>query len=178
MQPEWTPIALGTVAALLVAYVVFAGIAPMLRRRSATADARARMSSAIAQGSDAKRPNVERARAFVAAAKTALEDLRRPRLAARYAEWAHRLAPADEDIVALCVSSLTAARRYHALERLLWASLAEAQDARTSPALLALEALYEKHLARPERARALRALAASAPSTKPTEVKETPRADA
>jgi hypothetical protein len=170
VQPEWTPIALGIVAALLVAYVVFAGIAPMLRRRSATADARARMSSAIAQGSDAKRSSAERARSFTAAAKTALEDLRRPRLAARYAEWAHRLAPDDEEIVALCVSALTAARRYHALERLLWSSLAEARDVRTSPALLALEKLYEKHLARPERARALRALAAS--------VTASPRADA
>lgn len=173
MQPEWTPIALGVVAALLVAYVVFAGVAPMLRRRSATAEARARMSGAIAKGSDTKRNEVERAQAFVTAAKTALEELRRPRLAARYAEWAHRLVPGDDEIVALCVASLTAARRYHALERLLWTSLAQAKEPRSSPALRALEALYEKQLARPERARALRALAETR-----VEVKESPRADA
>lgn len=179
MQPEWTPIALGVVAALLVAYVAFAGISPMLRRRSATAHARARMSSAIAQGSDAKRSSADRARAFVAAARTALEDLHRPRLAARYAEWAHRLAPGDEDIVALCVSALTASKRYHALERLLWSSLAEAKDVRTSPALLALETLYEKNLARPERARALRALSRTITSATPAvEITASPRADA
>jgi hypothetical protein len=161
MAPDWTPVALGVVAALLVAYVVFAGVAPLLRRRRESAPARARMSRAIAEGSDAARSSSERARAFRAAAKTALEDLRRPRLAARYAEWAHRLDPADPDVIALAVLALTASRRYHALERLLWASLAAASDARTSPALAALETLYEKHLARADRAKALRALAAS-----------------
>ncbi len=166
MEPEWTPIALGVAAALLVAWVVFAGIAPMLRRRRDTAPARARMSRAIAEGSDARRSAEERARAFTAAAKTALEDLRRPRLAARYAEWAHRLAPSDPAIIGLTVTSLTASRRYHALERLLWTSLAAAGDgARTSPALRALETLYEKHLARPDRARALRQLASSEPTS-------------
>lgn len=162
MQPEWTPIALGVVAALLVAYVVYMGIAPTLRHRRATAGARTRMSKSIADGSDEKRSTQDRARAFTTAAKTALEDLRRPRLAARYAEWAHRLAPADDEIIALTVASLTASRRFHALERLLWASLAAASDARSSPALTALETLYEKQLARPDRARALRALSAGA----------------
>src|SRR4249920_1099606 len=143
MQPEWTPIALSVVGALLVAYVVFAGVAPMLRRRRATAGARATMSKSIAEGSDTKRSSSERARAFTTAAKTALEDLRRPRLAARYAEWAHRLSPSDPEIIALTIASLTASRRYHALERLLWTSLAAANDARTSPALVALESLYD-----------------------------------
>jgi hypothetical protein len=166
MQPEWTPIALSIAAALLVAYVVFAGIAPMLRRRRATAGARAIMSKSIAEGSDAKRTPGERARAFTTAAKTALEELRRPRLAARYAEWAHRLAPSDPEIIRLTIASLTASRRYHALERLLWTSLATAADARTSPALTALEKLYEKQLARPDRAKALRALA-EAPTGSP-----------
>jgi len=168
MQPEWTPIALGIVAALLVAYVVFAGVAPTMRRRRATAPARARMSKSLAEGSDAKRAPEERARAFTVAAKTAFEDLRRPRLAARYAEWAHKLAPSDPEIIALTVQALVASRRYHALERLLWASLAASSDARSSPALIALEKLYDKQLARPDRARALRALAS----------RESPNADA
>ncbi len=172
MQPEWTPLALSIAAALLVAYVVFAGVAPTWRHRRATAPARARMSRSIAEGSDGKRSTAERARAFTAASKTALEDLRRPRLAARYAEWAHRLAPADPEIIALTIASLTASRRYHALERLLWTSLAAVPDPRSSPALVALEALYEKHLARPDRARALRGLAAA------TDVRASPRDDA
>jgi hypothetical protein len=163
MQPEWTPIALSIAAALLVAYVVFAGVQPMLRRRRATASARATMSKSIAEGSDAKRTTQERARAFTTAAKTALEELRRPRLAARYAEWAHRLAPADPEIIALTIASLGASRRYHALERLLWTSLATASDARSSPALIALEKLYDRELARPDRAKALRALATESP---------------
>ena len=161
MEPEWTPFALGLAAALLVAYVVFAGIAPMLRRRRESAPARERMSRALSEGSDAARPASERARSLRAAAKTALEDLRRPRLAARYTEWAHRLDAADDELVALAVLTLTAARRYHALERLLWSSLAAAKDPRTSPALTALETLYEQHLSRPDRAKALRALSAT-----------------
>lgn len=168
MQPEWTPIALGIAAAFLVAYVVFAGVAPTMRRRRASAPARTRLSKSITEGSDGKRTPQERARAFTTAAKTALEDLRRPRLAARYAEWAHRLAPTDPEIIALTVTALTASRRHHALERLLWSSLAAATDARASPALTALEALYDKQLARPDRAKALRALAA----------RESPRDDA
>lgn len=163
MEPEWTPIALGVAAALLVAWIVFAGVAPTLRRRRDTAPARAKMSRAIAEGSDAKRPAEDRARAFVTAAKTAFEELHRPRLAARYAEWAHRLTPADPAVITLAVNALTASRRYHALERVLWASLAAASDPRTSSALPALEKLYEKHLARPERAKALRGLALGAP---------------
>jgi hypothetical protein len=162
MAPDWTPVALGVVAALLVAYVVFAGIAPMLRRRRASAPARARMSRAISEGSDAARSETERARSFRTAAKTALEELHRPRLAARYAEWAHRLDPSDDEVIALAVLALTAARRYHALERLLWTSLAAADDAHRSPALDALETLYEKHLARADRAKALRALSITA----------------
>jgi hypothetical protein len=158
MPPDWTPVALGIAATLLVAYVVFAGIAPTLRRRRATASAREKMSRAITEASDAKRTSEERARAFTTAARTALEDLRRPRLAARYAEWAHKLVPGDADVIALAVLSLTASRRYHALERLLWVSLGASTDPRSSPALPALEKLYEKHLARPERAKALRGL--------------------
>ena len=161
MSPDWTPLALEIAATLLVVWIVFAGIAPMLRRRRATAPARAHMSKSIAEGSDSQKSQSERARALTAAAKTALEDLRRPRLAARYAEWAHRLAPGDPEIIALTVHSLLASRRYHALERLLWASLAASSDARTSPALAVLEKLYEKQLARPDRAKALRALAST-----------------
>lgn len=159
MQPEWTPIALGVVAALLVAYVVFMGVVPTMRRRQGTAPSRAKMSKAVAEGSDEKRAKPDRARALREAAKIALEDLHRPRLAARYAEWAHRLAPADEEIVPLAVAAFGAARRHAALERLLWSTLATSEDARHSPALFALEKLYEKSLRRPERAAALRALA-------------------
>ncbi len=171
MQPEWTPIALGVVAALLVAYVVFMGVVPTLRRRRDTAPSRAKMSKAVAEGSDEKRSKPERARSLREAAQIALEELRRPRLAARYADWAHRLSPGDEEIVPLAVAAFGAARRHAALERLLWSTLAASKDARRSPALVALEKLYEKSLRRPERAAALRALAGEA-------IKESPRADA
>lgn len=171
MQPEWTPYALGTVAALLVAYVVFMGIVPTLRRRQGTAAARAKMSKAVAEGSDTRRSAEERARALRDAAKIALEELRRPRLAARYTEWSQKLVPGDEAVVPLAVAAFGAARRFAALERLLWSTLAASKDARHSPALGALETLYEKSLRRPERAAALRALAGDA-------IKESPRADA
>jgi hypothetical protein len=146
------------VAILLVAYVALTAIIPLMRKRRATAPARQRMSRSIAEGADDKRSKEDRARAFVTAGKTALDDLGRPRLAARYAEWAHRLTPADPDVVALLVGSMRASKRYHALERLLWVSLDASETPRTSPARAALEALYEKELGRPERARALRKL--------------------
>lgn len=149
------------VAILLVAYVAFTAVIPHLRKRRATAPARQRMSRSIAEGGDDKRSKEERSRAFLTAGKTALDELGRPRLAARYAEWAHRLTPGDDAVVALLVASMRASKRYHALERLLWVSLDASATPETSPARTALEALYEKELGRPERARAIRKLARS-----------------
>jgi hypothetical protein len=160
--PDAASVGLVVVAILLVAVVAFSGVLPILARRRASRAARTRMSKAVTDGSDAKRSPKDRAAALVKAGRTALDELDSARLAARYSEWAHKLDPTDPDVVALMVVALTKARRYHALERHLWVSLDGASDPRTAPALTALTALYEGGLHRPERASALRKLAAGA----------------
>ncbi len=158
-MPDAASVGLIVVAVLLVAVIAFSGVLPLLARRKAKRGARTEMSKAVSDASDEKRPVAERAAALVKAGRTALEDLQRPRLGAHYAEWAHKLEPSDPEVVALLVLALTKARRYHALERLLWVSLDASADPRAAPSLAALERLYEDGLHRPERARALRKLA-------------------
>ena len=151
-------IGLVIVTVLLVVVVAFSAVLPRLSRRTARRGARTRMSKAVTDGSDAKRSAKDRAASFVQAGRTALEELESARLAARYAEWAHKLEPADPEVLALAVAALTKARRPHALERLLWVSLDAAVEPKSSAALTALTVLYDGGLHRPERARALRKL--------------------
>ena len=152
-------------AALLFAlFVVAQGLLPIFGRRASRATSAA-MSQAIARGSDSTRPAEERAAAFGEAASLALDELGRPRLAARYAAWALREHPADPATIRLAARAMTRARRLRALERLLWRTL----DARTEPsaqeaALEALSALYEGPLRAPERARVLARLRPSPPA--------------
>jgi hypothetical protein len=157
--PDVASIGLVVVASLLVLVIVLSAVLPRFAGGSVKRASRRRMSEAVTDGSDPKRSPAERAASLVKAGRTALVELHNARLAARYAEWAHKLAPVDVDVIALVIDALSAARRFHALERLLWLSLDGVADPKTSPALPALTALYEGGLRRPERARALTKLA-------------------
>jgi len=156
--PDWmTPLLVG-LAVLLVLLVIVQAVLPVVRAPGGRA-AQAKLSAAVARGSDAKLPAVERARALAHARRQALEGLKRPRLAARYAQHALGLAPGEADVVAFAVRAMGAAKRHVGLERALWISLDRAvDDATFEAARVALVALYEGPLKRPERARVLAGL--------------------
>jgi len=108
----------------------------------------------------------ERALALREAASIALEELKRPGLAASYALRAERLYPEDAQAVGLLANALRRATRYHALERLLWRRVAKS-DASAAGHLRALEeliGLYDGPLRRPEIAEGLRRMSGRDPS--------------
>lgn len=163
MSDDTLQIALLCVVAAFVLLVVVRGVLPALRARRERAPARLRVSRSVSVGSDERRPKEERVAALLEAGRAALENLERPRLAAHYVEWAHRLAPSDPEVVALAVTALTKARAFPRLERLLWLSLDASEGASArSGAVAALASLYEGPMRRPERARALRRLTSGA----------------
>lgn len=159
MNDEAIRIALVVVALAFVALVAMRGILPALRARRDTRPARFLLSRQVSIASDEGRPAAERAAALVKAGRVALGDLRKPRIAAHHAEWAHRLAPADPDVVTLAIDALGPIRAHARLERLLWISLDASEGAARDRVLEALAVLYEGPMHRPERARALRRLA-------------------
>lgn len=161
MNEDNVQIALLVVAVAFVALVAVRGILPALRARRAAAPARLSISRAVSVASDAQRPAAERAAALVEAGRAALGELHKPRLAAHHAEWAHRIAPADPDVVALAIDALTRIRGHARLERLLWVSLDASEGHARARVLEALADLYDGPMRRPERARALRRLASS-----------------
>ncbi|GAB4210377.1 MAG: hypothetical protein OHK0013_30980 [Sandaracinaceae bacterium] len=157
--PSWMTPLLAVLAGLFVLLVIVQAVLPSLRPASGKRAARARLSAAVARGSDTTAPAATRALAFVEAGREALGTLKRPGLAARYARYAHDLAPADAEVVSFAIEAMTAARRHVGLERLLWVTLDRTDDdACFDRALAALRRLYEGPLARPERARVLTGL--------------------
>jgi hypothetical protein len=164
--PPWMMPLLAVLAILVVALVVLQGFLPALRRPTGGRQARARVSAAVARGTDTQRPITERASAFVEAGREANDALRKPRLAARYAHYAHELAPGDPTVVAFTIEAMRLAKRHVGLERALWLSLDRAADDTTfETARAALVALYDGPLKRPERARVLAKLERAATAT-------------
>jgi hypothetical protein len=155
--PGWMMPLLAVLAGLLVVLVIVQAVLPVLRVPGGRA-VRARLSAAVARGSDKSAPAKVRALAFVEAGREAL-TLKRPGLAARYARYAHDLTPTEAEIVSFTIEAMTAAKRHVGLERLLWVTLDRTDDdACFARALAALCALYEGPLRRPERARVLAGL--------------------
>jgi hypothetical protein len=124
--------------------------------------ARSRFKAARGRIEEAGRDRVARADALREAALVALEELKRPQLAARLARRADRLAPESEDSVATVVRAMRAAGRFPALERLLWRKLdaAASGSERYEQVFAALLDLYDGPLRRPHQASALRRLRA------------------
>jgi len=155
--------------ALLIAGLVFLLflllklLGPPGTRGQAARAARERIAAAKRRASDGALSAAERAAALREAALIAMEELRRPGLAASYARRAERLDPDAAEGLALLSLTLRGAARYQALERLLWRRLAAAEPraAATERALHELLSLYEGPLRRPEVARALRRLHSS-----------------
>ena len=165
MPPDstWMTPALGVLAVLAVALVLLGAVMPLLPSRKKNRAVRAKVSAEVSRGTDTTLPKVDRARAFVLAGKEALSGLTKPSLAARYAKYAHDLAPADDAVTAFMIEAMHASKRWVHLERGLWQTLDAARDAADGPSFAhahkALIELYEGPLKRPERARVLRLIA-------------------
>ncbi len=142
-------------AVIFLAFVALQVMWPPAGSRSERKAARTKLSSAVSRGTDEKRSAAERSTALVEAGRIALEELKRPRLAARHAEWAHRLTPTSRAVIDLLSDALPKARRLRALERMLWAS-ADAEGSTGDYARAALIRLYDGPMRLPTRARALR----------------------
>ena len=143
---------------LFVVFLLFKLLPVSGRTAGAASDSRRRIVEAQKRARDRSLTTSERAAALRDAAMIALEELRRPGLAASYARRAERLDPESTESVGLLSLSLRRAARHRALERILWRRLAEGAptSAASQRALHELMALYEGPLKRPEVSEALR----------------------
>lgn len=152
-----TNAALLAAALLFVLFVVGQALLPAILGRGPRRAANARLSTAVANGTDTAHSAAERAAALRDASTIALDEIHKPRLAARYARWADQALPGHPETIALLARTMTRAGRHAALEKILWRTLdahPEAHDAARD----ALIALYEGAMRVPERARVLRRL--------------------
>ena len=127
------------------------------RRTPAQREAAQRLAALKERARAPDLPASERAALLRSAAGLALDELRRPGLAASFARRADRLDPTQPDALGLLALALRKQARFAALERMLWRKLADA----AAPAVVQrareeLERLYEGPLKRPEVAAALR----------------------
>lgn len=131
------------------------------------ARARRRLAQARARARAAKDDPAARAEAYREAACIALDELRRPGLAASLARRADAAAPHDPDGVRLLARAMRGAERYRALERLLWRRL-DAGPPPEEAALLweELLSLYDGPLRRRAQARVLRGLLGHEPGAR------------
>jgi hypothetical protein len=126
----------------------------------ANRQARRRIGEAKRRATDPSSTPEARARAWQEAAATALDELKRPGLAASYALAAERANPTDPEALSAAVGVLRRADRLRALERFLWNRLAKSEGATYERAFVELLALYEGPLRRKQWAHALRKLRA------------------
>jgi len=147
-----------------VAFLLFKLLALPARRGALNAGTRDRLADAKRRGGDHAATAEQRAAALREAAVLALNELRRPSLAASYARRAERLDPQNAESIGLLATALRRASRFVALERLLWRRLADDLPHSTSyfRALDELIALYAGPLKRPEIANALRGMRSQA----------------
>jgi hypothetical protein len=147
-------------------YLLAKVITPRLTRDKRQRVAHQRIGEAKRKARDRSAAPELRAAALREAAVVALEELRRPELAASYALRAERLHPADPDTVGLLAVALRTGAKYRALERILWRQLAghARSTAAYERAFDELVGLYDGPLQRPETAKVLRELKASSPA--------------
>ncbi len=108
-----------------------------------------------------KTDRAHRAALWRKAAEIALDELGRPYRAATYARRADKLDPDAKEAVPLIARAFRRARRFRALERLLWRRLDRMDaldDSRSSPIVAELITLYSGPLRRPAQARTLERL--------------------
>ncbi|MCG8555461.1 MAG: hypothetical protein MJD61_09275 [Proteobacteria bacterium] len=158
MTPENAKLLLVVVGGLLVLFTLLR----MLRLADSEADdIRRRIAEQRRRARDDNLDRAERRKAWMEAARLALEELHSPKLAAAYALRAERVEPGDLNALTFLWRMLRSASRYRMLETLLWRRLAlDEPDSgpgyeRTFDELLKL---YEGPMRRPERAEVLRRL--------------------
>lgn len=146
-------------ACLFVLFVLSQAVLPALMRRGPRREVRARLAEAVAGATNGSRSAADRAASFREAAYIALRDMKKPRLALRYARSAHDTNPMDAANIELLAQTMMRARKHRALERHLWRSLdSHPASASFDAAFQALLSLYEGPMKAPERARVLRAM--------------------
>ncbi len=151
-----TRIALLSAVALFLLFVIVKLRFPLFAD-PAMVDARKKMIDAKKRARE--QSGAERARAWRQAADIALEDLGRPNLAASYARRAYRADPDDGESLAVVSRAMIRARRYGALEKLLWRRLAKDPTPERREHLFAeLLRLYDGPMRRPSQAKVIREL--------------------
>jgi hypothetical protein len=155
-----------SVSAIFVAFLIW-----KVRRSVATRDplrepGRERLKAARRRIREAGKDRAALEDALREAALIALDELKRPELAARFARRADTFSPGSGASVETVVRTMRAAGRYPALERLLWRKLdaAEPGTERHDRIFEALLDLYDGPLNRPYQAAALRRLRAGTES--------------
>ena len=156
--------AMVSVSAVFVAFLIW-----KVRRSVATQSprlegAKARFEAARRRIREAGDDRAALVDALREAALIALDELKRPELAARVARRADALSPESGASVDAVIRAMRAAGRFPALERLLWRKLdaAEPGTERHDRIFEALVELYDGPLKRPYQAAALRRLRAGA----------------
>jgi hypothetical protein len=144
--------------AAFVAFLLFKSRFSLLPRSETRKEARTRIAEAKRAARSAGDDDHARASAWRRAARIALDDLRRPGLAASYARRALRVSADDVEAMEITVDALTRVRRLRALEKLLWRRLEGEPGPGYERAWDELLALYEGPLRRRAQARALRQL--------------------
>lgn len=158
MQSDSTGIALVLTGVVFIAFILFKMFRPAVGGTAQRREVKRKIVEAKSRGRDKSADSKQRATAWREAALIALEDLRRPSLAASYARRAEKLDPGDADAIGILALSLRRAERFKALERFLWRRLAASDEQHTAAydrAFQELVRLYEKPLHRPEVAAAL-----------------------
>ncbi len=145
---------------VFLAFLLFQVRVSLGGRTHGRAEAKKRLAEANRRARAAAGDPKARAKELRVAAKIALEDLARPALAASLARRADRIDPDSAASVDTLVAAMTAAGRFHALERLLWKHVDESPPGsdtheRSFDALLVL---YDGPMRRRHQASALRRL--------------------
>lgn len=164
MTPQSAKLALGIAGALFIAFLLFKLFRPAAPPGPERREARRRFSEARREAREPSQASADRAAAWRRAARIALDELKRPNLAASCALKAEKQDPGDAEAVAVLAASLRSASRLRALETILWRRLAHEEQAHGPAyerAFRELVDLYEGPMRKPERAEVLRRLSAT-----------------
>lgn len=136
-------------------------------------EGRRKLAEARVRAREAGKDRVRRAKALRDAAHVALADLAMPNLAASYARRALKIDPHDTESVDVVAAAMVRAKRYRALEKLLWRKLdEEGFDPHVFERLIDV---YDGPMRRPEQARVMRKVLERCTNALSTEEASPPR---
>ena len=156
-MPSWVVV---TIVVIFAVFILIKSRIPLSGRRPEEREARDRLKAIRKQIAKAKGDKRARSELWREAALIALEQLERPYRAALYARRADKLAPDDEENLSVVVRAFRRARRFRALERLLWRRMdqLEGNTQAQERVLHHIIALYNGPLRRPAQARVIEKL--------------------